>query len=203
MVDKAVARSIDVFENWDAERASAVIVDDEAINDARWGVEEEVILLIARQAPMASDLRELISIIHISTELERIGDYAKVVARTVIDLETQPQISAMGSVLRLGGLGRQQLAQCMEAFLEQDAAMARRVAKADDRMDRLWTGIYGQILEETRINPDLVSESAGLIWIAHNFERMGDRITNICERIMYTATGEFEENVHLESPQTD
>ena len=105
MVDKSVARSIEVFENWDAERARVVIADDEEINDARWSVEEEVILLIARQAPMASDLRELISIIHITTELERIGDYAKVVARTVIDLADPPEIEATPRILKLGGLG--------------------------------------------------------------------------------------------------
>jgi phosphate transport system protein len=152
---------------------------------------------------MASDLRELISIIHISTELERIGDYAKVVARTVNELQNPPQIKATQSILRLGELGREQFADCMEAFLERDAAMARRVAKLDERMDRLWERIYGQILAETRVAPELVKESAGLIWIAHNFERMGDRITNICERIVYTATGEFEENVHLAQATTD
>ena len=81
--------------------------------------------------------------------------------------------------------------------------MARRVAKADDRMDLLWSRIYNQILGETKSNPEMVSEAAGLIWIAHNFERMGDRVTNICERIVYTATGEFEENVHLESTKSD
>lgn len=203
MVDKAVARSIDVFEDWDTERAQQVVADDEAINDVRWDVEEEVILLIARQAPMASDLRQLISVIHIATELERIGDYAKVVARTVVDFPDTPAIQAMPRILDLGALGRAQLANAMEAFVENDPAMARRVAKHDERLDVLWTRIYRQLVAEMIANPELVTEASALLSIAHNFERMGDRITNICERIIYAATGEFEENVHLEAVESE
>lgn len=203
MVDKAIVRGIAAFERWDPVLAQSVIDDDESINDARWGVEEEVILLIARQAPMASDLRELITIIHIATELERIADYAKVVARTVHEFPAQPELRATASIVRLGHLGRQQLEDCMEAFVERDAAYARRVAKNDDRMDLLWKRIYGQLVAEMLAERSLVREASGLLSIAHNIERMGDRITNICERIIYAATGEFEENVHLEEPQPE
>lgn len=203
MVDKAVARSIDVFQDWDAERAQQVVADDEAINDARWDIEEQVVLLIARQAPMASDLRQLITVIHIATELERIGDYAKVVARTVVDLSDKPSIAAVPHIVKLGALGREQLSGSMEAFVERNPAMARRVAKSDEKLDALWISIYRQLLAEMITNPDLVTEASSLLSIAHNFERMGDRITNICERTIYAATGEFEENVHLEAPEAD
>jgi phosphate transport system protein len=197
MVDKAIARSVEGFRAWDVEISNDVIASDSQINGARWDIEEEIVLLIARQAPMARDLRELISFLHIATELERIGDYAKVVARTVLEYSDPPDIKAMPSILDLGALGRSQLADAIEAFLERDAAMARRVAKHDDQMDILWTRIYHQLVAEMIAEPDLVEEASALLWIAHNFERMGDRVTNICERIVYAATGEFEENVHL------
>ena len=203
MVDKAISRGILAFERWDPELAQAVVDDDEGINQARWDVEEEVILLIARQAPMASDLRELIAIIHIATELERIGDYAKVVARTVHEFPEQPALRATSSIVRLGNLGRSQLEDCMEAFVEHDAAMARRVARNDEKMDQLWRRIYGQLVAETLEDRSVVKAASGLLAIAHNIERMGDRITNICERIIYAATGEFEENVHLEEHQSE
>ena len=202
MVEKSIARSIVAFQRWDPDLAQAVVDDDEAINQARWDVEEEVIHLIARQAPMASDLRELISIIHIATELERIADYAKVVARTVHEFPEAPAIKATASIVRLGHIGREQLEECMEAFLERDPAMARRVARNDDRMDQLWKRIYGQLVAEMIEERSLVREASGMLSIAHNIERMGDRITNICERIVYAATGEFEENVHLEESQS-
>lgn len=197
MVDKAIARAIEAFENWDAELAQECVAGDDQINHARWQIEEEVILLIARQAPMARDLRDLIAALAISSELERIGDYAKVVARTVLDSPEPPNIQAIGRIPELAALGRQQLADCMEAFVEGDAAMARRVALQDDEMDMLRNRIYRELLSEMIADPELVPEASGLLWIAHNFERMGDRVTNICERIIYAATGEFEENVHL------
>jgi phosphate transport system protein len=200
MVDKAIARSIEAFEEWDTDEAQYVVDGDDLINDARWQLEEEVVLIIARQAPMARDLRELISVIHISTELERIGDYAKVVARTVLDSPELPDCQTIPRIPQLAALGRDQLAACMEAFVEGDAAMARRVAKQDDELDLLWNRIYRELLTEMIADPDLVPEASGLLWIAHNFERMGDRVTNICERIIYAATGEFEENVHLAGP---
>lgn len=202
MVEKAISRSIVAFERWDPDLAESIVDEDEAINDARWELEEDVIRLIARQAPMASDLRQLIAIIHIATELERIGDYAKVVARTVHEFPERPDVRAASSIVRLGNLGRDQLVDCMEAFVEGDAAMARRVARNDDRMDELWRRIYGQLVSEMIAERALVREASGLLSIAHNIERMGDRITNICERIVYAATGEFEENVHLEESNT-
>lgn len=200
MVDKAIARAIEAFEEWDPEDAQAVVNGDDLINDTRWQLEEEVILIIARQAPMARDLRELISAIHISTELERIGDYAKVVARTVLDFSEIPDCQTVPRIPQLAALGREQLAACMEAFVEGDAAMARRVAKQDEELDTLWNRIYRELLTEMIADPDLVPEASGMLWIAHNFERMGDRVTNICERIVYAATGEFHENVHLADP---
>ncbi|HLT19856.1 MAG TPA: phosphate signaling complex protein PhoU [Thermomicrobiales bacterium] len=197
MVDKAISRSIEAFENWDAELAQEGVDGDDLINDARWQLEEEVILIIARQAPMARDLRELIAALATCSELERIGDYAKVVARTVLDSPERPEIQACARIPELAALGRQQLANCMEAFVEGDASMARRVARQDDEMDLLWNRIYRELLTEMIADPELVPEASGLLWIAHNFERMGDRVTNICERIIYAATGQFEENVHL------
>ena len=203
MVDKAIARSIEAFEAWDEERAQEVVAGDDQINDARWQLEEDVILIIARQAPMAGDLRELITVIHIGTELERIGDYAKVVARTVVDFPDAPNVRAIPRIPELAALGREQLADCMEAFIERDSAMARRVATNDRKMDILWTRIYRELVAEMIAHPELVTEASALLSIAHNFERMGDRITNICERIVYAATGEFEENVHLEAVESE
>ena len=197
MVDKAVSRSIDAFETWDPIQAATIVDGDDKINDARWSVEEGAVLLIARQAPMATDLREVISIIHTSTELERIGDYAKVVARSVIDTPERPNVEAVPSIIQLGNLGRSQLHDGIEAFVENSPALARRVAKNDAKLDLLWTRIYRQLVAEMIANPLLVNDASGLLWIAHNFERMGDRVTNVCERIVYAATGQFEENVHL------
>jgi phosphate transport system protein len=91
----------------------------------------------------------------------------------------------------------------MEAYVDSDAPRARRVAKRDDRLDVLWRRVYRELLAEMVADPELVPEASGLLWIAHNFERMGDRVTNICERIVYAATGRFEENVHLAGTTPD
>jgi phosphate transport system protein len=203
MVDKAIARAVEAYETWDVQLSNEVVAADDQINDARWDIEEEVILILARQAPMAGDLRELITIIHIATELERMGDYAKVVARTVADAATPPDVQSMHLITDLAALGREQLSGCMEAFVENDAPRARRIAKRDDKLDLLWHRIYRELLTEMVADPELVPEASGLLWIAHNFERMGDRVTNICERIVYAATGRFEENVHLAGTPSD
>ncbi len=197
MVEKSIVRSIEAFEEWDPAKARHVVTNDDLINDARWEIEEEVILTIARQAPMAGDLRELIAVLHITSELERIGDYAKVVARTVLEYPEAPEIQATPRILKLATLGREQLISSMEAFLENDAQLARRVAIQDDEMDLLWSRIYRELITEMIADPEVVPEASGMLWIAHNFERMGDRVTNICERIVYAVTGEFKENVHL------
>lgn len=203
MVDKAIAGAVEAFDAWDPALARRVMDSDEAINQARWALEERAVNLVATQAPMAGDLRRIVAIIHVATELERMADYAKVVARTVVRSPNAPELATRALIPRLAALCHEQLMDVLDAFVDMDAEWARRIAKRDDQIDQLWDRSYRELLAEMIADPSVVPHASNLLWIAHNFERVGDRVTNICERIVYAATGQFEENVHLAGVSRD
>lgn len=197
MVDKAITRAIESLATRDVDLAQQVVDDDAAINAARWNLENHAVHVFATQAPMASDLRRIIAIIHIASELERMADYAKVVARHTLRTSGEPLVSPLVEIPRMAQLCREQLAAALDAFVESDAERARAIARKDEEIDLLRDRVYRELLAIMIADPHTVPKASDLLWTAHSLERLGDRITNVCERVIFAATGEFEENAHL------
>lgn len=192
MVDKAIARSIEALEYQNVDLARQVRKDDKIINAARWSGEENALLLIATQGPMAGDLRVIAAALQIFTDLERMADHAAGTAKIVIETADEALLKPLVDIPRMSLVAREMLSQSITAFVENDEDLARRVAIRDDEVDDLYDQIYRELLTYMMADPTTINRATHLLWAAHNIERIGDRVTNICERVIFTVTGEFE-----------
>lgn len=193
MVEKAVARSIEALRTQNVQLAQQVIDNDDHINALRWKIEENATMLIATQAPLARDLRYIFAIMHIATELERMADYAQGNAKLTLRIVDEPLLKPLIDIPRMADLGRELLMEALDAFIEQDADQARRVARRDDEVDQLYEQVYRELLTFMISDPRTVPRATHLLWVAHNLERIADRVTNICERTVFAVTGQIEE----------
>jgi len=193
MVDKAIARAIDALMRQDVVAAQEVIAEDRSVNRHRWAVEEEALRLIATQGPMAKDLRNIASAIHIVTDLERMGDHAAGIAQIVIDTSNEPLLKPLVDIPRMARIARDMLNDAITAYIEEDAEAARRIAMRDDEVDALYEQVYRELLTYMMADPSTINRATHLLWVTHNLERIADRVTNICERIVFAATGELTE----------
>jgi len=193
LVDSAIERSIKALAGRDTELAREIINADEAINQAQRDIEERCLVLIATQQPLASDLRAITAVSSIATELERMGDYAKEIAHTTILMGDQPLLKPLIDVPRMAEKGRRLLHQQLDAFINRDADMARRLSAEDDEVDGLYDQVYRELLFLMMQDPKTISRATHLLWVAHNLERIADRTTNIGERVVFLVTGQVEE----------
>ncbi len=193
MAEQAIMDSIEALKKRDLEMARKVYMGDQAINEKRYAIENEVITLIATQQPMARDLRLLAAILEINTELERIADYAKGIARINILLGDYPLKIPIEDLQLMAEKGLDMLHRSLGAFINRDAELARQIPLEDEQMDAMYNRIYGESIAQMIANPMLINRTNYIVWAAHNLERMGDRVTNICERIVFVATGEMKE----------
>jgi phosphate transport system protein len=193
MVEKAVQRSIDSLRTRDTALSSSVVNDDVAINKKRYEIEEKCIHLIALQAPMAADLRIIVAILFISNELERMADHAEGIARINLMLGVEPLTGPIGDILLMGQKAIDMLRRGLTSFVERDDASARRICDEDDEVDALYDASYQAMIQEVIRTPHDVERVTYLIWTCHNLERIADRVTNICERVIFMVTGELEE----------
>lgn len=193
MVSKAILCSVDALKNRDLELAHQIIADDQKINIKRFEIEEKCVGLIATQQPMASDLRIIISILNITTEIERIGDYAVGIARIVIMIGDEPPLKPLIDIPRMAEQTIDMLQRTLNAFLNRDAEAARRIAAEDDLVDNLYDQVFRELLTFMAEDPKTITRATRLVWVAHNLERVADRVTNICERVVFTVTGKMEE----------
>jgi len=193
MVSKATLRSIDALKNRDLELAHQIIADDQKINGKRFEIEEKCIQLIATQQPMASDLRIIIAILNITTEIERIGDYAVGIARIVIMIGDEPPLKPLIDIPRMAEQTVDMLRRSLDAFINRDAEAARKIATEDDLVDQLYDQVFRELLIFMAEDPKTITRATRLMWTAHNLERAADRVTNICERVVFIVTGRMEE----------
>ncbi len=193
LVDRAIERSIQALANRDLALAERIIQEDEAINRAQRDLDEKCLVLLATQQPLASDLRAIIAVSNIATELERIGDYAKGIAKITIMMGDQPLLKPLIDVPRMAEKGRQLLRQQLEAFVNRDAEAARRLAAEDDVVDGLYDQVYRELMFFMMQDPKTIGRATHLLWVAHNLERIADRTTNIGERVVFLVTGQVEE----------
>ena len=193
MVDKAVGRATEAVTRQDVRAAQEVIVGDEAINAQRRGIEDLALRIIATQAPMAGDLRSIAAALHISTDLERMGDHAAGIAKLVIESAGEPLLKPLVDLPRMAAIVRRMQADAIASFVASDPDLARRTAEQDDEVDALYDQIYRELLTYMMADPGTINRATHLLWTAHNYERIADRITNICERVIFAATGSLEE----------
>lgn len=189
LVGKAVEQSVDAFLSGDAQLAQEVIRGDDDIDSLHHHLEEAITTTVALQQPMAGDLRRLIADLLITNELERMGDYAEGIGRTTLrqSSETPLQISSLLRDMRR--LVIDMISSIMDAYLDENPDKAREVARYDDRMDGLYRQHLNLLVAQMGTGEIPIEEGTHLMWAAHNLERIGDRVTNIAERIVYARTG--------------
>ena len=198
MAEQAVQDAVTALRQMDRKSARAIRKGDQQINEKRYQIEHETLVAIATQQPMARDLRLLAAILEIITELERIGDYAKGIAGIVLMLDKEDVEIPKGDLKRMADLGMDMLHRALGAFLARDADTARAITPEDDKIDALYNKIYRKLLKQMMADPSTVDNATRMMWAAHNLERMGDRVTNICERVVFVVTGEIKELDHTE-----
>ncbi|MFN8444699.1 MAG: phosphate signaling complex protein PhoU [Caldilineaceae bacterium] len=193
MVSNALVVSLDALINHDQEAAVRVIIGDRLINTKRYRMEEDCLILIATQAPMARDLRFLAGVLEIVSELERIGDYAKGIARITQYIGDTPHVKPLVHIPKMCDLVTNMLKRSLDAFIAGDVESARSIPKEDDEVDALYNIVNKDLIALIVQNPQIIDNANYLSWAAHNLERAADRVTNICERVIYTVTGELIE----------
>jgi phosphate transport system protein len=193
MVEKAIIRSIEALRERNLTLANQIIKDDTGINQRRFEIEEKCVELIATQQPMASDLRTIMSVTSITTELERIADYAEGIAKIVIMIGDEPPLKPLVTIPRMAEKTVDMLHRGLESFCSRDDVTARRIALEDDEVDHLYNDLYRVLISFMLEDPKTITRATRLIWVAHNLERSADRVTNICERVVFIVTGKMEE----------
>ncbi len=193
MVSKAMLRSIEALKNRDLGLAQQIISDDRKINQKRFEIEEKCVELIATQQPMASDLRIILAVLNIISEVERIGDYAEGIAKIAIMIGDEPPLKPLIDIPRMAEQTVDMLRRSLDAFVNRDAEAAKKISAEDDTVDHLYDQIFRELLTFMAEDPKTITRATRLIWVAHNLERSADRVTNICERVVYVVTGKMEE----------
>ena len=194
MVSKAIARAIEALQNRDLKLAQQIINDDRKINQKRFEIEEKCVQLIATQQPMANDLRTIISVLNIITELERIGDYAEGNAKIAIMIGNEPPLKPLIDIPHMAEKTIDMLNRSLDAFIKRDAeSAAKAIIAEDDFIDNLYDQVFRELLFFMAEDPKTITRATRLIWVAHNLERSADRVTNICERVVFIVNGKMEE----------
>jgi phosphate transport system protein len=193
MVSKAISRSIEALKNRDLGLAQQIITDDKKVNEKRFEIEEKCVELIATQQPMASDLRIILAVLNIVSEVERIGDYAEGIAKIAIMIGDEPPLKPLIDIPRMAEQTVDMLRSSLDAFVNRDAEAARKISTKDDIVDQLYDQVFRELLTFMAEDPKTITRATRLIWVAHNLERSADRVTNICERVVFVVTGKMEE----------
>ncbi|RLC66285.1 MAG: phosphate transport system regulatory protein PhoU [Chloroflexi bacterium] len=193
MVESVITDSVEVLKQRDMEGSRRLIAHDRVINKKRYQLEADCLVAIATQQPMASDLRILAAILNITSELERIGDYAKGIARINLMIGEGPLLKPLIDVPLMAEKARDMLHQALDAFVQRDVELARRIPNQDDEVDRLYDQVYRELIDYIIADQSNTEQANYLLWVAHNLERAADRVTNICERVIFTVTGQIVE----------
>jgi phosphate transport system protein len=193
MVQKALSRSTEALKKRDVGLAHQIMADDKKINQKRFDIENKCIELIANQQPAAVDLKAIVAILNIIIDLERIGDYAAGNAKIAIMIGDEPPLKPLIDIPRMCEITIEMINNGLKAFIENDSKEAIKVISMDEVVDNLYDQVFRELLTYMMMDPKTITRATRLIWAAHNIERAADRVTNICERVVYTVTGKMEE----------
>ncbi len=193
LVEHAIIGSVEALKKRDIKAAQQIIAQDREVNKKRFEIENQLMILIATQQPMAHDLRLLASTMEIISELERMGDYAKGIANINIRMGEEKLLKPLIDIPRMAQIGTDMLHRSLTAFVNEDVAAAQAIPAEDDEVDALYNQIYRELMLFVIQDPKTIERANWLLWVAHNLERVADRVTNICERTVFIATGEMVE----------
>jgi len=193
LVEQALLNAVDALRRLDAEFAHQIERADEAINEKRFAIENHVLILIATQQPMAHDLRLMAAILEVITELERMGDYAKGIAKIAAGLANDEIFIPIREIGFMADTAVSMLHRALGAFIAEDVSLAYSIAEEDQQVDELYNTVYYKVVQNMIANPSTIDNTNHILWVLHNIERTADRVTNICERTVFVATGDMLE----------
>lgn len=193
MVEQAILNTVEALKKRDIKASEEILQADKLINQKRFDIENKLMILIATQQPMARDLRLLASCMEIISELERMGDYAKGIANINIRMGDEPLLKPLIDIPRMAQKDVDMLHRALTAFVNEDVEMAKAIPIEDDEVDALYNQIYRELMTFIIQDPKTIERANWLLWVAHNLERVADRVTNICERTIFIVTGEMAE----------
>lgn len=193
MTEKAIAKSITALKRRNAEVAQEVIDEDDIIDKKRFEIEERCIDLIATQQPLAGDLRILITVLHVTGELERMGDYAEGIAKISLMMGSEAPLKPLIDIPRMADKSMDMLRRSLDAFVNRDVVASMGIMTEDDEIDDLYEQVFQELLTYMMADPGAVKRATHLLWVAHDLERIADRTTNIAERVIYLVTGKLTE----------
>ena len=191
MVEAAIDNSIAALKQRDGALAQQIIDDDKQINQLRYKIEEECLMVIATQQPAAHDLRSIVAATHIAVELERMGDHAVGNARITLRMLDQPLLKPLIDLPIMANIVKEMTRAGLDAFIRADEGLARQIIDRDDEVDQMYQQIFRELLTYMLEDPKNISRATFLLWVAHNLERIGDRATNLCERTIFVSTGKL------------
>ena len=193
MVEQFTLGAVDAFKRREPETARKLYENNVLINEKRFAIENAIIILMATQQRMAHDLRLMAAMLEVITELERMGDYAKGICKVTVMLAKSDIEIPVKEFSRMTELGVSMLHRALGAFISENVNLATYIPNEDDEVDELYNTIYRKIVDEMMANPKIIDHANLLLWVAHNLERLADRVINICERIVFISTGELYE----------
>jgi len=193
MVEQALINSVESLKKRDVKLSEKIFLEDQEINKKRFEIENKLMVLIATQQPMAHDLRLLASCMEIISELERMGDYAKGIANINIRMGDAPLLKPLIDIPRMAQIGVDMLHHALTAFVNEDVEAAQSIPVQDDEVDALYNQVYRELMTFVIQDAKTIERANWLLWVAHNLERVADRVTNICERTVFIVTGEMTE----------
>lgn len=194
IIEEALIDAVTSLKARDFERSREIILQDHEINQKRFEIEQKVITLITNEQPMASDSRMLAAILELTSELERIGDYAKGIAKVNLQIGREELITpSLSDITQMAEKARAMLHRALEAFIQGDVEAARAIPKEDEEVDARYEQLYRTLITYIMEDPRSIEQANYLLWVAHNLERAADRVINLCERVIFTVTGELEE----------
>jgi phosphate transport system protein len=193
MVETQLQRAGVAMLERDVDLADQVRWGDADVNELQRQINLQITSVIARQGPMARDIRELLALYHAATELERMGDYATNIAKLAQQLAKEPELPIFRQIPRMEQLCREQLRAAMRALVDVSEDEARAVCRRDDEIDHLYNSVYEDAIALMEVSPERARQATHMLFAAHHLERLGDRVTNIGEDVVFLATGRVED----------
>jgi len=191
MVEKSITKALDGLKQRNPRIAEEVIKNDDLIDSKSFELEDKCIDLIARQQPLARDLRFIVTVLHLSVELERMGDYAEGISKISLAMGDQPPLKPLIDIPLMANKATEMVNHSLNALVERDSVLATRVCNDDDAVDELYDKVYQELLTYMIRDPEAIQRATYLLWVAHDLERIADRATNIAERVIFLVTGKM------------
>jgi phosphate transport system protein len=192
LAEMQLARAINALVKYDSDSATEIVDKDRRIDSLESNIDAFAVRLIAKRQPMASDLRTIITGLKISSNLERIGDYAKNIAKRTVTIAAAPELRGpIGTIARMAALVQEMIKSALDAYIAHDADKADDVCKRDQEVDQIHSGLFRELLTYMMEDPRNITACTHLLFIAKNVERIGDHVTNVAEQVHYMVHGEM------------